>query len=81
MYGGAILYFIGAPLLLGSWYALAIGILMIGILALRAVWEEQMLIAELPGYADYAQRALPDGAGSVVTGDKALILTKIRIAF
>jgi protein-S-isoprenylcysteine O-methyltransferase Ste14 len=56
MYGGAILYFIGAPLLLGSWYALAIGILMIGILALRAVWEEQMLIAELPGYADYAKR-------------------------
>jgi protein-S-isoprenylcysteine O-methyltransferase Ste14 len=56
MYGGAILYFIGAPLLLGSWYALAIGILMIGILALRAVWEEQMLIAELPGYADYAER-------------------------
>lgn len=56
MYGGAILYFIGAPLLLGSWYALAIGIAMIGVLALRAVWEEQMLIAELPGYAEYAQR-------------------------
>jgi protein-S-isoprenylcysteine O-methyltransferase Ste14 len=56
MYSGAILYFIGAPLLLGSWYALAIGILLIGILALRSVWEEQTLATELEGYADYAQR-------------------------
>jgi len=56
MYGGAVLYFIGAPLLLGSWYALVVGLILIGILALRAVWEEQTLIAELPGYADYAQR-------------------------
>jgi protein-S-isoprenylcysteine O-methyltransferase Ste14 len=56
MYSGAILYFIGAPLLLGSWYALAVGILLIGILALRSVWEEQTLMAELPGYADYAER-------------------------
>jgi protein-S-isoprenylcysteine O-methyltransferase Ste14 len=56
MYGGAIFYLVGAPLLLGSWYALAIGIILIGILALRAVWEEQTLMAELPGYADYAQR-------------------------
>jgi protein-S-isoprenylcysteine O-methyltransferase Ste14 len=56
MYGGAILYFVGAPLLLGSWYALVVGILLIGIMALRAVWEEQTLIAELAGYADYAKR-------------------------
>ena len=56
MYGGAIFYFIGAPLLLGSWYPLIVGIVLIGILALRAVWEEQTLAAELPGYADYAQR-------------------------
>ena len=56
MYGGAIFYFVGAPLLLGSWYALAIGIALIGILALRAVWEEQTLATELAGYADYAKR-------------------------
>ncbi|HVZ05326.1 isoprenylcysteine carboxylmethyltransferase family protein [Hyphomicrobium sp.] len=56
MYGAAIPYFIGVPLLLGSWYALAIGFLLIGILALRAVWEEQTLMTELPGYTDYAQR-------------------------
>lgn len=56
MYSGAIPYFIGAPLLLGSWYALAVGILLIGVLALRATWEEQVLMTELAGYADYAQR-------------------------
>jgi protein-S-isoprenylcysteine O-methyltransferase Ste14 len=56
MYGGAILYFIGAPLLLGSWFALVIGLILIGVLGLRAVWEEQTLMAELPGYTDYAGR-------------------------
>jgi protein-S-isoprenylcysteine O-methyltransferase Ste14 len=56
MYGGAILYFIGAPLLLGSWYGLVIGLILIGIMALRAVWEEQTLMAELAGYSDYAKR-------------------------
>jgi protein-S-isoprenylcysteine O-methyltransferase Ste14 len=56
MYGAAIPYFIGVPLLLGSWYALVVGLILIGVLALRALWEEQTLMAELPGYADYAQR-------------------------
>ena len=40
--------------MLGSWYAFAIGIVLIVIIALRAVWEEETLRAELPGYADYA---------------------------
>jgi protein-S-isoprenylcysteine O-methyltransferase Ste14 len=56
MYAGAILYFLGTALLLGSWYAFAIGIVLIVIIALRAVWEEETLKAELPGYADYASR-------------------------
>lgn len=56
MYAGAILYFLGTALLLGSWYAFAIGIVLIVIIALRAVWEEETLRAELPGYADYASR-------------------------
>jgi protein-S-isoprenylcysteine O-methyltransferase Ste14 len=56
MYGGAILYFVGAPLLLGSWFALVIGLILIGVMALRAVWEEQTLMAELAGYSDYAKR-------------------------
>ena len=56
MYAGAILYFLGTALLLGSWYAFAIGIVLIVIIALRAVWEAETLRAELPGYADYASR-------------------------
>jgi protein-S-isoprenylcysteine O-methyltransferase Ste14 len=56
MYAGAIFYFGGTALLLGSWYAVAIALVLIALFGLRAVWEEQTLIAELPGYAAYAQR-------------------------
>jgi protein-S-isoprenylcysteine O-methyltransferase Ste14 len=56
MYAGAIFYFVGMGLLLGSWYAVAIGVVLVGLFGVRAVWEEQTLIDELPGYADYAQR-------------------------
>lgn len=56
MYAGAIFFFLGTPLLLGSWCGLALAPLMIGILAVRAVMEERMLIAQLDGYADYAAR-------------------------
>ena len=56
MYAGAILFFLGTALLLGSWYAFAIGLVLIALLGLRAVWEEDTLKAELPGYPDYAAR-------------------------
>ena len=56
MYSGAILYFLGIALLLGSWYAVGIAVALIALFGLRAVWEEQTLIDELPGYAAYAQR-------------------------
>jgi protein-S-isoprenylcysteine O-methyltransferase Ste14 len=56
MYSGAILYFLGIALLLGSWYAVAIAVALIALFGLRAVWEEQTLIHELPGYAAYAAR-------------------------
>jgi protein-S-isoprenylcysteine O-methyltransferase Ste14 len=56
MYSGAALYFVGIALLLGSWYAVAIAVVLIALFGLRAVWEENTLIAELPGYAAYAER-------------------------
>ena len=56
MYAGILLYFIGVPLLLGSWYGLAAAPLMMLILAMRAVMEERALASELPGYRDYAAR-------------------------
>jgi protein-S-isoprenylcysteine O-methyltransferase Ste14 len=56
MYAGAILLFVGAPLLLGSWYGLALAPVLTALLAYRARMEERMLIAKLDGYADYAAR-------------------------
>jgi protein-S-isoprenylcysteine O-methyltransferase Ste14 len=56
LYTSAVLYFLGAPLLLGSWCGLALAPLLIAAVAFRAVMEERMLSAELEGYAAYAAR-------------------------
>jgi len=56
MYAGAILYFLGTPLLLGSWYGLAFAPVFIVLLAMRAVMEERMLTRALDGYPAYAAR-------------------------
>jgi len=53
MYAGAALYFIGAPLVMGSlWGLIGSAALTFGI-AVRALGEEAVLKADLPGYADY----------------------------
>ena len=56
MYAGALLFIAGVPLLLGSWWGLAAGPTLVLIIAVRAVFEERTLAAELDGYADYAAR-------------------------
>jgi protein-S-isoprenylcysteine O-methyltransferase Ste14 len=56
MYAGAVCYILGAPLLLGSWWGLAAGVLLVLAIGLRAVFEERQLKAELEGYEDYARR-------------------------
>ncbi len=56
LYAGAVLYFLGAPLLLGSRLGLALAPLLIAAVAFRAVLEERLLSAELDGYAAYAAR-------------------------
>ena len=56
MYAGNLLFFIGTPLLLGSWYGMAATPLMAAMLAMRAVLEERTLASGLPGYRDYAVR-------------------------
>ncbi len=56
LYGGAILFFLGTPLLLGSWYGLAVAPVMIAFLAARARMEEKTLRQELEGYEEYAAR-------------------------
>ena len=56
MYLGAILQFIGAPLLLGSLYGVLAGVGLLAILAVRIVGEEKMLLDELEGYAEYRKK-------------------------
>lgn len=56
MYAGAVLFFLGTPLLLGSWYGIALAPLLIAVLAVRTLLEERTLGAELEGYTEYAAR-------------------------
>jgi protein-S-isoprenylcysteine O-methyltransferase Ste14 len=56
MYSGSLLFFIGAPLLLGSWWGVVIAPLFAVLFAIRAKIEERALIAGLAGYADYTKR-------------------------
>lgn len=56
MYAGAVLLFISTPLLLGSIYGLALGLLLIITIAARSVGEEAMLKQELEGYRDYMKK-------------------------
>jgi protein-S-isoprenylcysteine O-methyltransferase Ste14 len=56
MYAAALVFFAGAPLLLGSWWGLlAVPVAAVG-MGIRAVGEERMLRSELDGYDDYARR-------------------------
>jgi protein-S-isoprenylcysteine O-methyltransferase Ste14 len=56
MYSGTILLFVGVPLLLGSWWGMALSPLFVILFAIRSGIEERALIAGLPGYADYTRR-------------------------
>lgn len=56
MYAGALLYFLGAPLVMGSLWGLVGSALLTAGLAVRTLGEEQVLKANLPGYADYMQK-------------------------
>ncbi|WP_214470688.1 isoprenylcysteine carboxylmethyltransferase family protein [Mesorhizobium sp. dw_380] len=54
MYAGAILFFAGTALLLGSWWGLALVLVFIVLLAIRIFIEENTLRTGLRGYDDYA---------------------------
>jgi len=56
MYAAALFYFLGTPLLLGSWWGLLPVPFFVAALGARAVGEERMLRQALPGYDDYARR-------------------------
>jgi protein-S-isoprenylcysteine O-methyltransferase Ste14 len=56
MYAGALLFFIGTPLLLGSWCGLVAAPVLAAVLVARTVMEERTLVNELAGYREYAAR-------------------------
>jgi len=56
MYASALLYLLGTPLALGSWWGLFAVAFMAPFLLWRLVDEEQVLARELPGYTDYQER-------------------------
>jgi protein-S-isoprenylcysteine O-methyltransferase Ste14 len=56
MYSGVMLFFLGVPLLVGSWWGVALAPVFAILFAIRAGIEERALRAGLPGYADYAAR-------------------------
>jgi protein-S-isoprenylcysteine O-methyltransferase Ste14 len=56
MYSGAILFFAGTALLLGSWWGLASVLFFLVLLAIRTFIEEQALRTGLRGYDEYAAR-------------------------
>lgn len=56
MYSGVMLFFVGVPLLLGSWWGIAFVPLFFVLFAIRTGIEERALTAGLSGYADYAAR-------------------------
>jgi protein-S-isoprenylcysteine O-methyltransferase Ste14 len=55
MYLGAVLMFVGTPLVLGSVAGIGLGLTMTLILAFRIIGEERVLSGELLGYAEYRQ--------------------------
>jgi protein-S-isoprenylcysteine O-methyltransferase Ste14 len=56
LYSGFVLFVAGTALLLGSWWGLAFGAVLVAVIARRAVLEERALRAELEGYAAYMRR-------------------------
>ena len=56
MYSGAILFFLGTSLWLGSWWSAGLTLILAVLLAWRTTAEERTLRDGLPGYTDYATR-------------------------
>jgi protein-S-isoprenylcysteine O-methyltransferase Ste14 len=55
-YSAAFLLWITTGLMLESWWAVIPGFLAGSMMVIRTVYEDRMLIAELPGYSEYAKQ-------------------------
>ncbi|MBI4165178.1 MAG: isoprenylcysteine carboxylmethyltransferase family protein [Acidobacteria bacterium] len=56
MYMGALFWFIGMPLSLGSWWGLFVLLLIMPALIWRLLYEEKFLAKNLAGYVDYREK-------------------------
>jgi protein-S-isoprenylcysteine O-methyltransferase Ste14 len=56
MYSGALIVLLGTPFALASWWGLVPFVLMFVVIVIRLLDEEKLLLANLPGYAEYAAR-------------------------
>lgn len=56
MYMGVVVMMIGVPIALGSWWGLAVLVLITPVLIWRILDEEKVLKNDLPGYREYAQQ-------------------------
>lgn len=56
MYGSALLYLLGTPLALGSYWGVLVFLAIIPFLIWRILDEEQALAKDLPGYTEYQRR-------------------------
>lgn len=56
MYSAIGIFLVRTTLLLGSAYGLVLGLAAVALFGLRAVLEEQMLLKQLPGYAEYVSK-------------------------
>jgi protein-S-isoprenylcysteine O-methyltransferase Ste14 len=56
MYAGVIVMYIASPVALGSYWAILPAVLVIPLLVARIRNEEEVLLRDLPGYAEYRQK-------------------------
>jgi protein-S-isoprenylcysteine O-methyltransferase Ste14 len=56
MYGGGLIYLLGIPVALGSWWGLLVVILTLPALIWRLFDEEKFLAKNLPGYSEYRDK-------------------------
>lgn len=56
MYSGALIMLLGTPLALASWWGLLPFAFMLAVIVVRLLDEEKLLLADLPGYAEYTAR-------------------------
>ena len=56
MYSGALIMLLGTPLALASWWGLIAFAIMVAVIVIRLLDEEKLLLANLPGYAEYGAK-------------------------